>query len=145
MLHGELPDAGGENFPLHGVLKLLLDFIGGLFQSGQRNRPFLAGFEHAGEQFALVEGLAAAVFFDDHEGQALHGLVGGEPLMTGQAFPAAPDTRALVGRAGVHHLAFRVITIRTFHSVQASFTRDIVTHSKSESITLDLFYKLIFL
>ena len=47
--------------------------------------------------------------------QALHRLVGGKPVMAGQALPPTADAGSLVRGAGVNDLAFQVGTIRTSH------------------------------
>ena len=77
--------------------------------------PLFAGALDAAQHFAAVEALAGTVLLDDHHGQALHRLVGGEALFAGQALPAAADAAALIGMAGIHHLAFLISEIGTSH------------------------------
>ena len=116
-IHHQLSDPGGGHLPIHLVLKGLLNLIGDPLQLAEGHRALLTGAQHTVEQLALVKGLAAAVLFDDHQGQALHRLIGGKALVAGQALPPAADAGPLVRRPGIHHLALQMGTIGTFHGV----------------------------
>jgi hypothetical protein len=62
--------------------------------------------------------LSTAVFLDHHDGQTLHGLVGGKALMAGKTLPAAADAGTLFSGTGIDDFAFKVGTERTSHGVR---------------------------
>ena len=114
-LHDQLPDAGGADLPPQLVLELLLDLVGGPLQQGEGDRPLLAGLEHAAQELAPVKGLPGAALLDDHQGEHLHGLVGGEAILAFQALPPPADAGAVVGGAGVDDLAVQGGAEWAFH------------------------------
>ena len=102
------------------VLDGLLDLVCGVFQLGQRDWALFAGAEHAVEDLVAVKLLAAAVTLDDDDGQTLDGLIGGEPLLTLQAFAAAADAQTIVRVAGIDDFAFLIAAIRALHGENSS-------------------------
>ena len=72
------------------------------------HRALLERLLHAGEQFVLFEGLAAAVALDHGRQQQLRGLEGREALGAFQAFAAPANLPPFAGETRVDDLSLRV-------------------------------------
>mgnify|MGYP003344798656 CR=1 FL=1 len=74
-----------------------------------------AGAEEAFEDFLALEFFAAAVAFDDHEGDVIAAFVGGEAALAFEALAAAADDIAFLAFAGVDDFVFSMSAKRTGH------------------------------
>ena len=102
-------------------MQVLLDLLADALELVERHGALLAGADHAAQDLAPVEALAAAVLLDDDHRQALHRFIGGEALFARQALAAAADAAALLRRAGVDDLAFLVTAVGAFHGLAPHF------------------------
>jgi len=91
VLHDELADFAGGAFALGGVHEEGLSGVDNFFQLAGGDGAFFAGAEQAAQNFLAVEALAAAVFLDDHVGNLVDALVGGETAGTALALSPAAD------------------------------------------------------
>src|SRR2546428_421399 len=97
------------------LLNTFLDAVRAGLQRRHADGTFLTGLFQAGQHLGPVEGLPPPVFFDDHGENFLHPLVGGEPPLAPQAFPASADGLAFFRHPRVHDLVFNVATKRASH------------------------------
>jgi len=105
----------GSDLALLEGFEFLEDFLDGALHLVEGDRALLAGFDNAGEELPAVEGFAAAVAFDDSDFIALEDLVGGEAGLAGEAFAAAADAVAFLGKAGVDHFVIEISTLGAAH------------------------------
>ena len=89
------------------------------FQLWRSYRPLLASFQQSLQNLLTLETLAAAVFLDDHVGNFVDALVGGEAAATFQAFAAAADGVAGAAFAGINDLVVHVRAERALHSAES--------------------------
>lgn len=118
--HHQLADHQGFDFPLAGGAQLMLDVGNGRFQALDADRAFFQRTLHAGTQFVLVEGLAAAVLLDQPWHHQLGRFEGGEALATGQAFAATTDLIALGNQARVDDFGVMCNAEGTMHELGRS-------------------------
>ena len=93
----------------------MLDLIGDALHLGDGHGTVDTGTLQTGEDLALVKILTGAVLLHDHHGQALYHLIGGEPPLTGQTFPATANAQTVVTATGVDDFAVLVAAKGTFH------------------------------
>src|SRR5277367_959455 len=67
------------------------------------------------QQLVFIEGLAAAIAFDDGGQQQLGGLESGETFRTGQAFATPANLSSFARKARVDYFSLRVSAKRTMH------------------------------
>ena len=79
------------------------------------DRAFFERLLHSVQQLVFIEGLAAAIAFDDGGQQQLGGLESGEAFRTGQAFATPANLSSFARKARVDYLGLRVAAKRTMH------------------------------
>ena len=94
------------------------DGVDDFLHLGDGDFALLAGMEQAGEDLLAVEVFAAAVFLDDHVGDFVEALVGGEALVAAFALAAAADGVGFLALAAVDDLVFSEAAVRTFHKLR---------------------------
>lgn len=95
--HDADADGAGIEFAFGVGFEFGDDVVGGLFEGGERDGAFFAGFDEAFEEFFAAEGFAGTVsFYDDHI-HLFDFLVGGESEGAGEAFSASADGCAFTG------------------------------------------------
>src|SRR5260370_7568599 len=115
-VHDHFADFGGGQLALGGFVHDAFDFVNDAFKLGRRHRPFFAGFQQALQNFLALEAFATAILLDDHVGNFVDALVGGEAASTFEAFAAAANGVAAAAFARINHLVVYVRTERAFHS-----------------------------
>ena len=118
-LHHDGADAGRRNLALLGIVEEGFDLVDDPVELDGRNGPLLAGLREAHAQLVAVEPLAPAVVLDDHVGDLLDRLVGGEPAAAGGALPPAPDHLALPALARIHDTVVYGRAERALHPPRA--------------------------
>uniref|UniRef100_E6QHK5 Uncharacterized protein n=1 Tax=mine drainage metagenome TaxID=410659 RepID=E6QHK5_9ZZZZ len=76
---------------------------------------FFAGAEQTAEDFVAVEFFATAVLFDDHVGDFVDALVGGEAALALLAFAATTDGVRILAFAAVNDAVLGKTTKRALH------------------------------
>src|SRR5215203_112386 len=102
-LHDEGADLLGRDLPVLALVEHRFGLIDDRLQLLQGDRPLLARLEQAAEELLAAELLARAVVLDDHVGDILDLLVGGEAPAAAQALAAAADGRAVAALPRVDH------------------------------------------
>src|ERR1700693_636266 len=87
--HEQLAYFGGRHFAIRRLGKLRSDGIHYLGQLGHGHRPLFAGLEEPFKHLLAIEFFAPSISFDDHIGDFVTTLVGGEAALTLQALTAA--------------------------------------------------------
>src|SRR5262249_8198022 len=93
-----------------------LGLVGNRFQLHHRDRPLLAGLQHAGKNLLPVESLAPAVFFDDHVWNFIDAFVARESALAAEALAPPPDRLAFLAFARIDPLFMKMAAERTFHN-----------------------------
>src|SRR5216683_5341031 len=115
-VHNHFADFGGGELALGGLVHHAFDFVDDGFEFGRWHRPLFAGFQQALENFLALEAFAAAVLLDDHVGNFVDALIGGEAAAAFEAFAAAANGVAGAAFARINHLVVHVRTERALHS-----------------------------
>src|ERR1700681_836770 len=98
VVHDQFADDAAGNFLFALAIDFLLDFFNGVFDIVYRERPFLAGFADADEEFLAIKRFASQVTFNDHELGFLDSFVGAKAPFTLLAFATAMDGVAHIPR-----------------------------------------------
>src|SRR5580698_1072425 len=115
MRHDQLADLAGGALAFRGVHQIALSRVDDGFKLAGRDGAFFAGAEKAAQNFLPIEALAAAVFFNDHVGDLVDALVGGEAAVAAFALAAAADGVGLFALARVDDAILPETAIGTFH------------------------------
>ncbi len=116
-LHDELADGAGGALALGRVDDEGFGLVDDVLHLGGGDVALLAGVQQAGEDLLAVEFLAAAVLLDDHVGDFVDALVGGEALVAALALAAAADGVGFLAFAGVDDPVLGKSAIRAFHGM----------------------------
>ena len=114
-VHDELANGRRRALALGRVDDEGFDGVDDLLHLGDGDFAFLAGVEQAGEDLLAIEVFAAAVFLDDHIGDFVEALVGGEAFVAALALAATADGVGFLALAAVNHLVFGEAALGTFH------------------------------
>src|SRR5258708_15056961 len=118
-VHDHFADFGGGELAFGGFVHDAFDFVDDAFEFRRGHRALLAGLQQALQNFLTFETLAAAIFLDDHVGDFVDSLVGGEAAAAFEAFAAAANGIAAAAFAGINHLVVDVRAERAFHSADS--------------------------
>src|SRR5713226_591436 len=116
-LHDQFSDLRGGQLAFRGVVYHAFDFVHDSFEFGRRHRSLLASLEQPLQNLSTLKPFPAPVFLDDHVGDFVNALVGGEAASAFEALAAAANGVAGAAFAGVNHLIVHVRAERTLHSV----------------------------
>src|ERR1700684_282013 len=116
LVHDHLADFGGGQLALGRVVHHAFDVVDDRFEFRRRHRALFARLQQSLQNFLAFEPFAAAIFFDDHVGNFIDALVGGEAAAALQAFAAAANRVAGTAFARIDYLVIDVGTERALHS-----------------------------
>jgi len=115
VVHDELADLGGGAFALGCVHEEGLACVDDGLEPRGGDGALFAGAQQAAENLLALKALAAAVFFDDHVGNFVDALVGGEAAVALLAFTAAADGVGLFAFARVDYAVLSESAEWTLH------------------------------
>jgi hypothetical protein len=115
VFHEELADFGGGSLSFGGVHEEGFGFIDEVFEFCGGDGSFFAGAEESVEDFAAFEFFAAAIFFDDHVGDFVDALVGGEAFVASLTLAASADGVSFFAFARVNDAVLGEPAIRALH------------------------------
>ena len=122
MIHHDLSDLCAGYLLLRRAEDLSLDRIHHTLDLPDRDRPFVAGAEHAVLDLLTVILLSGLILFDHSQRDRLHLFIGGKTFSAGIAHPAAPDRIGILHRSGIHDPCVILITIWTSHLFFSPFS-----------------------